>query len=61
MHRKIDIFIDGDYYCSSNSYETRKEAKEKVRNSLQSKSKNLPGYFENIHRLIITASFDKEA
>ena len=59
MNKKIDIFIDGDYYCSSNSYETCREAKLKVRSSLQNKSKFLPGYFEDLNRLKITAYFSK--
>ena len=59
MHKKIDLFINGCYYCSTNFYKTCKEAKLSLKNKLQSKSKFLPYYFEDLENIKISAFFDK--
>ena len=59
MYKKIDLFINGSYYCSTNFYKTCKEAKLSLKNKLQSKSKFLPYYIKDLENIKISAFFDK--
>ena len=59
MYKKIDLFINGCYYCSTNFYKTCKEAKQSLKNKLQSKNKFLPNYVADIESIKISAFFDK--
>jgi len=58
---KIDLFINGSYFCSTAQSKTCKEAKEKLKTKLQNKSKFLPLYIdvENLEQIKISAFFDK--
>ena len=58
MYKKIDLFINGCYYCSTNFYKTCKEAKRSLKNKIQNKSKFEPYYFADIENLKISAFFD---
>ena len=59
MYNKIDLFINGTYYCSTNFYRTCREAKLSIKKKLQSKSKLMPNYVEDIESIKISAFFDK--
>ena len=56
--KKINIFINKTYYCSTNSFKTCKEAKQSVIDKLQTKSKYLPDYVETLEWLKVTANFE---
>ena len=56
---KIDIFLNGNYYCSTYQHKTCKSATESVKSRLQNKSKNLPYYVENLEESIVYSFFHR--
>ena len=56
---KIDIFINGNYYCSTDQHKTCKSATESVKSKLQDKSKNLPYYVEDVKLSIVCSFFHR--
>lgn len=54
---KIDIFLNGEYYCSTEQHKTCKSATESVKSRLQDKSKNLPYYVDNVKESIVCSFF----
>lgn len=56
---KIDIFINNEYFASTQQHKTCKSATESVKNKLQNKSKFLPYYIADIENVKIKAYFDK--
>jgi hypothetical protein len=56
---KIDIFINGEYFASTQQHKTCKSASESVKTKLQSKSKFLSYYIADIENVKVKAYFDK--
>jgi len=56
---KIDIFVNGYYYCSTDQHKTCKSAVESITSRLQNKSKLLPYYIDNPADAIVCAWFHK--
>ena len=61
-NKKINVFINDNYYCSTIHYKTCKDAKIGVKNNLQNKTKYLPCFIdiENLETIKISAYFDKK-
>lgn len=56
---KIDIFINGAYFASTQQHKTCKSAAESVKNRLQNKSKFLPYFIQDPENAIVKAFFDR--
>ena len=56
MFKKIDLFVDGKYYCSTNMYRTVTKAKESLEN-VHFHASN--GWHDGIFKNRITGSFSK--